>query len=372
MNPLIIFLVFLVTMVVPCVLLYRGSNSHLRRSSLRLYRELKTPREDIVTYLNEWMESGLAFNKNNATLLQFVIGAGAAGFGYLTEGEDAAILYGVMVAAIGMVCISFIPEKVDRESLWKIWQQVFQMAGKEGSEDVAFGLYWAAMNMEEAEAKQQAFQWAQDSMSHPRIKLMDRLLNEWGVGIEAVHRRQEELEEALSALANVDPAVNDKEIQWVSTRRVEGVAASVLDFVDEQKPFLPAPGRTFCERCRVRGDGLNLHHFYVAQCLTCEQWDALVPDIEGIIGVIGPLEKAGKVGQDYLVPLWDAKDDKAILAEVDTIKVVPGGNFNYDWAVAAVVENIQNRFPHLTHRLNFEVDPYLELSPNTLNIIQNH
>ena len=59
------------------------------------------------------------------------------------------------------------------------------------------------------------------------------------------------------------------------------------------------------------------------------------------------------------------------IAEIERLEVVAGTPINYDWAVGAVMEALRNHFPDTTTDLPYVVDPSLQLSANSLNLLSN-
>jgi len=156
------------------------------------------------------------------------------------------------------------------------------------------------------------------------------------------------------------------------TAQTHELEQQLARFETTQRGLRAAPGEAFCTRCHIRPESRPLRDTQYLICPECGQIDALIPDVRKVVGVIGPTVEGFEAPFHYHVALWDAEARKTRLAQVDEIVVRDGADFNYDWAVAAVIEALRNRFPSASQQLSYEVSPSLELSPNSRNLLLNN
>ncbi len=82
------------------------------------------------------------------------------------------------------------------------------------------------------------------------------------------------------------------------------------------------------------------------------------------------MENPDERGVFYL-DMWNQEKTSATPGEVEKIEILNNANFNYDWAVSAVAEAMQNRFPDDNLNVPVEIDPEINLSNNTRSILSN-
>jgi len=93
--------------------------------------------------------------------------------------------------------------------------------------------------------------------------------------------------------------------------------------------------------------------------------------VKRAIGTIGPLEEVVFADGVIRLSIWDATKNLATPMELDAIEIHSGGDFNYDWAIGAVVEALRNRFPDKEFMLKVEVDSRVELSANSKSLLES-
>jgi len=141
-------------------------------------------------------------------------------------------------------------------------------------------------------------------------------------------------------------------------------------FFSLQSELEKAPDQAFCERCYRRTETKTIRTTQYQVCPQCHHWDRILPGIETVVGEISNGTEAFRKGAIYQVGVWDERKNEVIPAEIDLLRIPPGGDFNYDWAVAAVAEALRNRFATKEEAWQeLELDPEVSLSPNTKAIL---
>lgn len=127
----------------------------------------------------------------------------------------------------------------------------------------------------------------------------------------------------------------------------------------------------YCSECLTGSEKQEHEEWVYVRCRTCREANDLVPDVREVIGVVGPLPvESHRNGQLYL-SLWNEEKQVARAGEINRLVIRSGGAFNYDWAVSATVEALHNRFPDRDLQLGVELDPEIDLQPNTHNLLRS-
>lgn len=150
--------------------------------------------------------------------------------------------------------------------------------------------------------------------------------------------------------------MRDKEPQLVEAYRLQG----------ELVKFHPY---NYCLQENSRGELEQSNDWkYIVGHLSMD-YRRMVTGVYNVIGVIGP-EISEKPNQgDLRLNLWDQTKNSAMAAEIDELELMAGADFNYDWAVSATIEALRNTSPESDLRLVVKKDSNLNLSPNTLNLL---
>jgi len=358
-------------LLMPAFLVYRGSRLYSNASIPRLYRRIRAYPDDTPGMVGVWIEREEKFEQWKSIGFQFSMAVLMGLWGWWTEGPEWGIVLGLFAMGLGMVIVVLIPPKVDQDVLWNILDGVFQMARNKQQPQMMYQLYWAALQLGSERGTQKAFEWARQSENNASISLMDRLLKEWGLGPERGEQMEAELHDVLMTMAVMDNIIEALDLQSDVKSFFGGAKTKALAFYDEQEPFREAPEKAFCQRCRVRSEVVDLSYTQVAICPQCHEWDAMVGDVETVVGVIGMEKEMEILENEVRISLWNAPDQTVTVAEIERLEVVAGTQINYDWAVGAVMEALRNHFPDTTTDLPYVVDPSLQLSANSLNLLSN-
>lgn len=117
----------------------------------------------------------------------------------------------------------------------------------------------------------------------------------------------------------------------------------LLPLVEAQNELRQRPNMNYCTRDRRWAEELNDKGWGYIACPVCRKTDALEKGIEKVVGVVGPLISTRELERGILeLNLWDAENEKAQPAEINVFELRPGGDLNYDWAVAGVLEAQKN------------------------------
>ena len=89
-----------------------------------------------------------------------------------------------------------------------------------------------------------------------------------------------------------------------------------------------------------------------------------------VVGRIGPKTPEKLHNGELRLNLWDPVQQTARAVELDELEVIKGEEINYDWAVSATIEVLQNRSTHGELRIEVNRDGEISLTPNTLNLLR--
>ena len=98
----------------------------------------------------------------------------------------------------------------------------------------------------------------------------------------------------------------------------------------------------FCTACNAKVEMVEKNRWKYVQCRICQDVHHLETGMQKVVGRIGNFpRKEMKDGVLYL-NLWDESEQKAVFADIHRMDIVGGAMINYDWAVNAVVECLNN------------------------------
>ncbi len=172
----------------------------------------------------------------------------------------------------------------------------------------------------------------------------------------------------LTEQAEAHAALPEKVTTFLAQR--EAIRKRIEEIIASQMHLRTSFPDLFCQECLTRAEEITHEDWRFVRCKTCKEPFDLERGVEKVVGVIGPSNEQHREAGVLYLPLWDYKDEMSRPAEVDWIEVRPGGSYNYDWAVSAVVEGMVNRFPNQDLQLDIRIDPSISLQNNTLSILK--
>ena len=184
--------------------------------------------------------------------------------------------------------------------------------------------------------------------------------------LENFFRKWEELDEQAEEHA----AVPEEREKYIALR--DSHARQIEESIQSQMHLRTASPDLFCMECYTFSEEVVVRHWRFVRCKSCKEALNLQRGIKNAIGRIGPVppQNPDQNGVYYL-DMWDPDKTSATPGEVEKIQIMPGRNFNYDWAVSAVAESMQNRFPDEKLKIPVELDERINLNNNTRNILSN-
>lgn len=141
------------------------------------------------------------------------------------------------------------------------------------------------------------------------------------------------------------------------------------DVTDQQIALKQAFPALWCSACNARAVEVRRMLWLWVECRQCKGNADLVIGVKVAVGVLGPIPAGPHPDGELRVPLWDAKEKRALPAEIDVLEVVGGGDMDYDWAVAAVVETLGNQHWSFKYGIPCRLVGSPPLSANSLRIL---
>lgn len=140
----------------------------------------------------------------------------------------------------------------------------------------------------------------------------------------------------------------------------------------EKQPFHGAELTSLlCTRCLTRAEKVSHFQWKIPQCRRCGKRDKLIPKVDQLIGTIGSgFSEPNFLPGKYQVDLWDEEKKKFRYADIDTLEILGGGEFDYDWAVNAVLEGLANGKETAKLKLQIRTEGPLSLSINSQKLIE--
>lgn len=139
-----------------------------------------------------------------------------------------------------------------------------------------------------------------------------------------------------------------------SEERQAELVAIINDIVDSQLLIRKAFPDLLCTRCHTRAEEHVQGRWTYILCRHCGDVMHLKAGIKTVVGCIGNFPPEREEGGVLYLNLWQGKKRKGIYADVDQLVIEGGGDMNYDWAVSAVVAQLQEHWPE--EDTEFETD----------------
>lgn len=145
---------------------------------------------------------------------------------------------------------------------------------------------------------------------------------------------------------------------------------AIDDIVYSQVPLKEAYPNLYCKQCMARSEKLKRGEWEWVRCKRCHDVTNLQKGIEYVRGEIGG-DVEWKLDNGRLtVKAWDESRKLANPLELDELEIHSGAAMDYDWAVSAVVQKLQNHV-HAGDRVPVKLDPGVTLSVNTQMMLRS-
>ncbi len=119
-----------------------------------------------------------------------------------------------------------------------------------------------------------------------------------------------------------------------------------------------------CTTCNTRMEVIHWAKIPMGRCRICHEVAPLARGARKIVGVIGPRPLDLDTDHNQIIDLWNAQDEVPRYADIDELHISAGADINYDWAIAAVVEQQVNERPEHFGSVELYLDPQIQLSNN--------
>ena len=149
---------------------------------------------------------------------------------------------------------------------------------------------------------------------------------------------------------------------------------AAIDAVLTQDPtFTRRSGLLYCPNCIARTAYKKIFEWKIPVCKVCQEYEALETGVQAIVGVIGPLPDQREVATAIRVcSVWDPGKKQVIHREIDGLEIINGGNFDYDWALSAVMELLETRRKKKGKPLPIRLTKQPPLSANSRTIVKDY
>lgn len=150
------------------------------------------------------------------------------------------------------------------------------------------------------------------------------------------------------------------------------VLVETIEILIQNAPRFQGPREhLFCTRCHTRTRTEKKQKWEVPVCVKCGTYDHLIPNIRQITGVIGPVQEAEQTsGKVRKFPIWDQDRKSVIPKAIEQLEIRGGGDFDYDWALAAAMELLESRSKQLGAPLPVELIDNPPLSTNSKSLLK--
>ncbi len=149
------------------------------------------------------------------------------------------------------------------------------------------------------------------------------------------------------------------------------LANQIDDIIYSQLTLREAYPIVYCKQCLSWSEEVSFREWNWIRCKRCLDVQHLVPGVFSVIGEIGGVNEWHLDNGILRIGIWDTVQRKATKAEVDALHVYPGGEFDYDWAISAVVQMIQNQMNSRVQQVPVTIHGKLELSQNTRHLLRS-
>jgi hypothetical protein len=151
------------------------------------------------------------------------------------------------------------------------------------------------------------------------------------------------MEKLIHSYATMENALRFEKLR-VSGKKtlLAGVGDKIDNIVYSQLKLREGFPHLFCRHCLARPETQRFREWEWVRCRHCKDVSGLVTGVEQVIGQIGG-EEDWKLANGVLeVRIWDAWSRQARAAQIDSLMIIGGQEMDYDWAVGAVVQRLQN------------------------------
>lgn len=156
------------------------------------------------------------------------------------------------------------------------------------------------------------------------------------------------------------------------TEKRDAVKRMIGEIIQSQMHLRNASPDNYCMECFTFSEEVVYLNWRFVRCKSCKDALHLQRGIKTAIGRIGPVPSPNPNPEGvFYLDLWDGEKNSSQPGEVEKIEIVSGLDIKYEWAISAVTEGMQNRFPDQEISIPVEIDSTIAVSNNTRNILGN-
>jgi hypothetical protein len=155
-----------------------------------------------------------------------------------------------------------------------------------------------------------------------------------------------------------------------SEERQAELVAIINDIVDSQMLLRQSYPDLLCSLCHTRAEEHNRGRWTYVLCRHCGDVMHLKRGIEKVVGCIGNFPPEKEENGVLFLAVWNGTKRKAMYADMDQLLIEGGTDLNYDWAVSAVVAQIQEHEGEGAEELEVVLRNDPPLDNNSLNLLR--
>jgi hypothetical protein len=163
--------------------------------------------------------------------------------------------------------------------------------------------------------------------------------------LDPTHRPCPEL--PAYVLRKLHPDSEDDEERVRERNRVRAMGLleekELRNLLNAQLPLRRGHPHLFCHACWARAVHLREGEWDWVECRLCGNSGTLETDVKEVVGQVGGEYEWSLANGVLRLNLWDQERKKARAADIDVLEIVDGGGVDYDWAVSAVLEELERR-----------------------------
>lgn len=126
----------------------------------------------------------------------------------------------------------------------------------------------------------------------------------------------------------------------------------------------------FCLACLTRAQLLSHSTWVFVHCRHCLRPELLQTGVKRVVGEIGGVSDWDLKDGILALGLWNEERRQARAADLDALHVLGGSDLNYDWAVSAVLEAMQQFQSQMPPILPIELLNHPPISANSLALLR--
>ncbi len=152
---------------------------------------------------------------------------------------------------------------------------------------------------------------------------------------------------------------------------LERLANQIDDIIYAQLSLREAYPNVYCKECLSWAEEESFREWKWVRCKRCLDVPHLISGVRAVIGEIGGQQDWNLENEILRIKMWDNAQRKAVNAEIGALRIFAGKEFDYDWAISAVVQKIQNQVETREGQIMVKINGELHLSQNTKRLLRS-